>query len=227
MFGRLDGHVRAVRGGPCSSVKLTNHAPAGEKPTVGTWTAFYVEHASVDEVVSHCIHWMEDHRRLWAKLTRQRPQARLGTIPEDFWRWRNFRLRGGPDRLVVFCTSPAWITVMHNSFLSPNLLAAAVSLACRCRVVETQGQTTSDAYLTEVYVAGTCIRSLSFAADAGWLRNEGLPDAHEPQPLESQDVDEEGPGWFDAEAVERYLKQVFGIEWWQVPTPGPLVTVIE
>lgn len=194
---------------------------------MGTWTAFYVEDTAEEEVVAQCVRWMEDNRRIWARLTRPKPQARTGTIPEDYWRWRNFRLRGGPDRLVIFRNSPVWITVMHNSFLSPNVLAATVSAACKCRVVETQGQTTSDAYLIEVYVTGACVRMLSFAADAGWLRNEGLPDPREPQPLESQDLDEEGPGWFDADAVERYLKQVFGIEWWQLPKPGIQVTVIE
>jgi hypothetical protein len=149
-------------------------------------------------------------------------------VPDDFWSWGSFRLRGWPDRVAVFSTSPGWVTVLYNGFLSPNALAASISASCNSRVVDTQGQTTSDAYLIEVYDSGKTVRTLEFAVDAGWMKNDGSPLPNEPEPLESPLEDEpEEAGWFDAEAVERYLARVFGIKWWELPRAGSQVTVIE
>lgn len=118
--------------------------------------------------------------------------------------------------------------MLYNGFPNSNALAAAVSAGCKSRVVDTQGQTTSDAFLIDVYDAGKSVRTLEFAADAGWLKNDGTPLPNEPHPLESPNEDEpEEAGFFDAEAVERYLARVFGITWWQLPRAGTPVTVIE
>jgi hypothetical protein len=195
---------------------------------MGTWTAFYVEGGAESEVVAHCLDWLELRRGIWARLTGRRPQARSTQVPDDFWSWGSFRLRGGPDRLAVFPHSRKWTTVLYNGFFDPNTLAAAVSAGGKCRVVDTQGQTTSDAYLLGVYDSGKSIRTLEFAVDVGWVRNLGPALPNEPDPLESPLEDEpEEKGWFDADAVERYLARVFDIAWWKLPPSGTQVTVIE
>lgn len=195
---------------------------------MGTWTAFYVEGAREDDVAAACLEWLGAHRGIWAKLTGRRPRARSTEVPDDFWSWGSFRLGGrGPDRVAIFSHSPGWVTVLYNAFPTPNQLAAAVSSGLEARVVDAQAQTTSDAYSIEVFEVGTSVRTLEFA-DGSWIQNLGAPLPKEPE-LESppEDESEPGPGWFDSDAAERYLEQVFGIAWWRLPKSGERVTLIE
>jgi hypothetical protein len=97
------------------------------------------------------------------------------------------------------------------------------------RIVDTLGQTTSDAYLVEVFDAGSTRRRLEFAADAGWIVQHGEPIVGEPDPLESPDEDapdDPDLARFDDKAVSRYVKTTFGIEWWSPPASGSSVTLV-
>ncbi len=151
---------------------------------------------------------------------RQAVRQQVGASIEAANNWSLLNPSKEPRRVAVFRQSPRWVTVFYGSFFVPNLLAAHVSSALQCLVVDTQAQNTSDAYLVTVFDKGARRRELEFAADVGWTRNEGTPLPNEPVPLETAPDDDDGEGWFDQEAVHRYMRTVFDIAWWELPDDG-------
>ena len=184
---------------------------------MGSWAAFYVEGRDEAATAEACTEWLSDHRSAWARLTKK---AVRQTAVSDLDLANNWTLLGAakkPRRVAVYRQSPRWVTTFYGSFCAPNELAEHVSRRLECVVVDTQGQTTSDAYLVTVLDRGACKRELEFAADVGWIKNDGGALDGEPVPLETEPEDEPGEGWFDHKAVTRYLQSVFDIAWWELP----------
>lgn len=103
-----------------------------------------------------------------------------------------------------------------------------MSQQCGGRVVDTFGQTSADVYGITVYQRGAPIRTLEYARDVGWVTSSGSALPNEPTPLEWLDPDEpeDAEPWFDHHAVERYLRQVFEIPWWEPPSAGAPASVV-
>ncbi len=192
---------------------------------MGSWAAFYVEGRSVDDVADACAAWLAEQRGFFDRIRGRAVAKTPFSNMSDGENWTLLSPGRRPRQVVVGTHSQHWTLVFYGSFVAPNALAEHVSRALACRVVDTQGQTTSDAYRVIVLGSGACTRELEFA-DGEWLVQEGAPLPNEPSPLEHVDEDEpDEPGWFDFDAVTAYMKHVFDIEWWQPPVGSSGVRV--
>ena len=139
---------------------------------MGSWAAFYVEDISEERVAEACATWLRDQRGLWARLTGRAIGQRAGELSEAE-NWTLWNPGGRPRRVAVVRHSPRWVMVFYGSFYEPNELAVHVSTELGARVVDTQGQNTSDAYLIAIHDAGQRTRTLEFCEE--WITNEGTP----------------------------------------------------
>lgn len=189
---------------------------------MGSWAAFYVKGRDEAAVVEACRQWLHDNRGTWARLTKKPVRKESAVSIEHANNWTLLNPSKKPRRVAVYKHSERWGTAFCGSFFTPNALAEHVSKQRECIVVDTQAQNTSDAYLVSVFDNGARKRELEFAADVGWVKKEGAPLPKEPEPLETEP---DGDGWFDQEAVGRYMRSVFDIGWWELPASGTVTLV--
>jgi hypothetical protein len=195
---------------------------------VASYAAFHVEGVEERAVAEQCAALMRTRRGALRRWLRGDVRVAAAAYAPDLV-GRHAVTSGRPTRLVVYRQSARWVSVVCNRFEWPNALAAQVSEACGCTVVDTKAQTSSDVYAIVVYQRGRAIRTLEYGRDEGWATDTGNPLPNEPVPLERRDRDEpdDAETWFDRHAVEHYLQEVFDLGWWEPPRDGTPAFVVE
>ncbi|GHI00758.1 hypothetical protein [Neobacillus kokaensis] len=100
-----------------------------------------------------------------------------------------------------------WITILHDSYEPPFVLADRLSLTFNCTVIQAIGQSTVDTYYLSVHKEGCMIRKFHCGEDTVGVEQEGEPFPFEKKGFGQEDSDSY---FFDYEDMDKFC-QNFGI----------------